>query len=146
MRFRISLNTIRNIYKMALNVPSVKLNNGHHFPLVGLGTYKTNNNPEQLINAIKHAVSIGYRHFDLALCYENEDVIGRAFKEVFEESKGTLKREDFFIVDKLWNTYHSKEEVPKNLDRQLKDLGFDYVDLYLMHWPFAFKVTVLFIF
>jgi diketogulonate reductase-like aldo/keto reductase len=74
----------------------------------------------------------------LALCYENEDVIGRAFKEVFAD--GALKREDFFIVDKLWNTYHSKNEVSKCLDLQLKSLGFDYLDLYLMHWPFGFKV------
>jgi diketogulonate reductase-like aldo/keto reductase len=67
------------------------------------------------------------------LCYENEDIIGNALRNAIEESNGALKREDFFIVTKLWNTYHSAEEVPKNVDIQLKSFGFDYFGRYFFN-------------
>jgi len=79
-------------------------------------------------------VKIGYRHFDLAWLYGNEDVIGAALRSSIEESNGTLKREDFFLVSKVWNTFHSKELVRECLNETLTKLGFDYIDLYLIHW------------
>ena len=70
--------------------------------------YFKGDNPETLTKAIKYAISIGYRHFDLAWLYGNEDVIGTALRAAIDESNGKLKREDFFLVSKVWNTFHSK--------------------------------------
>jgi diketogulonate reductase-like aldo/keto reductase len=67
-----------------------------------------------------------------AYCYGNEDEVGEGLKEAFDSG---LKREDIFVTTKLWCTYHSRVE--ENLDKSLKSLGLDYVDLYLMHWPVA---------
>jgi diketogulonate reductase-like aldo/keto reductase len=107
-------------------IPTVELTSGFSFPVIGLGTYKTNGEPEKLFSAVKAAIEYGYRHFDCALCYENEEIIGKAIRSAIDESKGALKREDFFIVTKLWNTYHSAEEVPRNVDIQLKSFGIEY--------------------
>jgi diketogulonate reductase-like aldo/keto reductase len=107
-------------------------------PLIGLGTFRTADDKSGLINAIKHAIKIGYRHIDGAWLYSNEDVIGQAIKEAIEESEGKLKREDLFLVSKVWNTFHSKDLVRKCLDETLKNLGVDYIDLYLVHWPMGF--------
>jgi diketogulonate reductase-like aldo/keto reductase len=67
-----------------------------------------------------------------AYCYGNEDEVGEGLKEAFDTG---IKREDLFITTKLWCTYHTRVE--ENLDKSLKSLGLDYVDLYLMHWPVA---------
>src|SRR6266436_43255 len=67
-----------------------------------------------------------------AYCYGNEDEVGEGLKEAFDSG---IKREDIFVTTKLWCTYHSRVE--ENLDKSLKSLGLDYVDLYLMHWPVA---------
>ena len=64
--------------------------------------------------------------------------MGKALKEAIEESKGELKREDFFITSKIWNTHHSRNKVEKCLQEILDDLGVSYVDLLLCHWPFGF--------
>jgi aldehyde reductase len=118
--------------------PTVKLSNGLSIPLVGLGTYKEEDE-SKLIVAIKEAIKAGYRHFDCAYIYFNEQHIGKAIRESIEESNGKLKREDFFIVSKCWNTYHSKEGVKKSIDDCLARFGLDYLDLYVMHWPMGFK-------
>lgn len=75
-------------------------------------------------------MSVGYRHIDAAYVYGNEDEVGEGLAEAF---KSGLKREDVFVTTKLWCTYHSRVE--ENLDKSLKSLGLDYVDLYLVHWP-----------
>jgi diketogulonate reductase-like aldo/keto reductase len=93
-----------------------------------------------LLVAVKHALKVGYRHIDTAWLYGNEDVIGRAVKEAIAESNGTLKREDLFIVSKVWNTHHTRDLVRQCLNETLTSLGLDYVDLYLVHWPMGFKV------
>jgi len=94
-----------------------------------------------VIDTIKAAVKSGYRHFDCAWLYGNEDLIGRGLKEAIEESEGNLKREDFFLVSKIWNSFHSKDQVEVCLNKILKDLQVDYIDLLLIHWPMGFKVT-----
>ena len=91
-------------------------------------------------DALKHAIKCGYRHIDTAYVYLNEDVIGRTLKEVIDESNGTLKREDFFLVSKVWCTHHSKQAVRQALQETLKNLQTDYLDLYLIHFPMGFKV------
>jgi diketogulonate reductase-like aldo/keto reductase len=74
-----------------------------------------------------------------AYCYGNEDEVGEGLKEAFAAG---VKREDIFITTKLWCTYHSRVE--ENLDKSLKSLGLDYVDLYLVHWPVAMNPNGIF--
>ena len=106
-----------------------KLNTGASIPALGLGTWQSE--PGQVETAVSHAIKIGYRHIDCAYMYGNEDEVGAGLKKAL--ASGEVKREDIFVTTKLWCTYHSRVE--ENLDMSLKDLGLDYVDLYLMHWP-----------
>merc|ERR1712227_81950 len=119
--------------KMA--VPAFKLNSGHTMPMVGLGMRKSK--PGEVAAAVKAAIDIGYRHFDCAWMYGNEDEIGTAIKEKIKEGK--ITRSDIFITSKLWNTFHKPEDVLPSCKTSLSLLGLDYMDLYLMHWPTAFK-------
>lgn len=118
-----------------LRAPTIKLNNGVEMPAMGLGTWKSK--PGQVEESVKSAIKAGYRLIDCAFAYENEDEVGRALKEMFDS--GVVKREELFIVDKLWCTFHSRPLVSKALDMSLKALGLKYVDLYLIHWPFGYK-------
>lgn len=119
---------------MASKIPSVKLTETVSMPVVGLGTYKAANKDE-LVAAVKSAVSAGYRHFDCAHIYFNEEQVGQGIRESIAESNGALTRADFFITSKNWNTFHSKAGVEKSLKEVLERLQMDYVDLFLMHWP-----------
>lgn len=87
--------------------------------------------------AVKHAIDVGYRHFDTAYAYENESEVGQAIRDKIAD--GAVTREEIFITTKLWNTKHEPEKVEAACRESCKNLGFDYIDLYLMHWPFAFK-------
>ncbi|KAN0047918.1 hypothetical protein ACTA71_002307 [Dictyostelium dimigraforme] len=114
-----------------------KLNDGvHHIPMIGLGTYNGSKVGE-VGNAVKVALKSGYRHIDGAAIYMNEKEIGHALKEVFAE--GEIKREDIFYVSKLWNSCHHASLVRKHCEKTLEDLGLEYLDLYLIHWPIAFE-------
>lgn len=117
----------------------IKLNDGNMFPFIGLGTFRSVGEDVDVNNAIKSAIKAGYRHFDLAWFYKNEDVIGSALKEAIEESNGALKREDLYLVSKVWNTHHTKEQAVLSLNETLANLKVDYIDLFLVHWPMGFK-------
>ncbi|OWF38269.1 aldose reductase-like [Mizuhopecten yessoensis] len=114
-------------------IPEQTLLSGYRVPCVGLGTWKSK--PGEAGAAVKTAIGLGYRHFDCALIYRNEKDIGQAITEIIDE--GIVKREDLFITTKLWNTHHSKARVLEGCKESLANLGLDYIDLYLMHWPIA---------
>lgn len=109
---------------------------GDKMPLVGLGTWRIlpkNICAETVYQAIKN----GYRLIDAACDYDNEVEVGQGIKRAFDE--GIVKREDIFVTSKLWNTYHRKEHVKQACLKDMKDLGVDYLDLYLIHFPIAQK-------
>jgi len=113
---------------------SVKLNNGNTMPIVGFGLWKvTENTADVVYNAIK----TGYRLFDGACDYGNEKEAGEGVARAIKD--GLVKREDLFIVSKLWNSFHEKERVIPIAKKQLADWGIDYFDLYVIHFPIAIK-------
>lgn len=89
------------------------------------------------MQVIKHAIDHGYRHIDTALFYQNEAQVGQAIREKIAD--GTVKREEIFLVTKLWNTYHDPSKVEDGCKISLANLGLDYIDLYLMHTPMGSK-------
>ena len=109
--------------------------NGDAFPAFGLGTWLSKKN--EVYNAVLEAIRVGYRHIDCAYIYGNEAEIGSALKFAFDS--GLVKREELFITSKLWNSYHQFEQVEVAIRTSLMDLQLEYLDLYLMHWPIAFK-------
>ncbi|EIN06436.1 Aldo/keto reductase [Punctularia strigosozonata HHB-11173 SS5] len=112
----------------------LSLSSGNTIPQIGLGTWLSQ--PNEVENAVEIAVKHGYRHLDLAQVYQNQDEVGRALKKVIPS---VVKREELFITSKLWNSSHQPGEAEKELDFTLGQLGLDYLDLYLIHWPVAFK-------
>ncbi|KAL7804161.1 NADP-dependent oxidoreductase domain-containing protein [Trichoderma afarasin] len=109
-------------------ITTFKLNNGLEMPAVGLGTWQSKAGEVQ--TAVSYALQNGYKLVDGAYCYANEDEVGEGLKEAFAAG---VKREDVFVVTKVWATYNTRVE--EGLDKSLKSLGLDYVDLLLVHWP-----------
>ena len=105
---------------------------------IGLGTWKAKGN--EVKKAVKDALKAGMRHIDTAAAYGNEKEIGEALAEVFAE--GNIMREDVFITSKLWNDAHKEGYVIPAIEKSLKNLQLEYLDLYLVHWPVAFKPGV----
>ena len=106
---------------------------GDEIPVIGLGTFGSDSvSPETVAATIVKAIEAGYRHIDCASVYGNEKEIGNALKEVFKS--GIIKRENLWITSKVWNDMHDK--VVESCNQSLTDLQLDYLDLYLIHWPF----------
>ena len=114
-------------------VPSIRLASGRIIPSIGMGTFGSDRyGPEEIAAAVAGAIRCGYRFFDCASVYGNEDLIGGVFGEAFKS--GAVKREDLFITSKVWNDMHGR--VMESLSKTLADLRLSYVDAYFVHWPF----------
>jgi len=114
-------------------VPYKTLYNGARIPVIGLGTFGSDNyDAETIARAVKTAITMGYRHIDCASVYGNEKEIGVALQEVFAE--GIVTRKELWITSKVWNDKH--KQVVESCKQSLADLQLDYLDLYLVHWPF----------
>ncbi|WP_312644169.1 aldo/keto reductase [Hydrogenoanaerobacterium sp.] len=117
-------------------VPQKTLYNGIQIPCIGMGTFGSDRfTPEQVSQAVAGAIKVGYRLFDCASVYGNEDLIGKVFAQAFLE--GTVTREELFITSKVWNDMHGKGDVLLSCAKTLKDLQISYIDAYFVHWPFA---------
>ncbi|KAG8192917.1 hypothetical protein JTE90_025625 [Oedothorax gibbosus] len=115
---------------------TVLLSNGQCMPVIGLGLFQTRD-PDELTSAILAALDAGYRHFDGAFAYKNEDLFGQVLQKAIKERK--VKREDLFIVTKLPPNGLHPDDVEYFFKKSLSDLQLDYVDLYLIHFPVAGK-------
>ena len=115
-------------------VPYRTLNSGARMPAVGLGTFGSDHvSAAQVAEAVRGAAAVGYRHFDCASVYGNEAEVGTAFKKILRDG---IKREDLWITSKLWNHKHGENAVIASCRQSLADLRLEYLDLYLVHWPF----------
>jgi 2,5-diketo-D-gluconate reductase A len=108
-------------------VPDIRLNNGVEIPQLGFGVFQIK--PEETTEAVRRALETGYRHLDTAEMYGNEKEVGRAVRE------SGIAREEVFVTSKLNNGFHAPDEALRAFDQSLEDLGFDYLDLFLVHWP-----------
>ncbi|HVC74248.1 MAG TPA: aldo/keto reductase [Mycobacteriales bacterium] len=108
-------------------VPTVLLNNGVEIPQLGFGVFKVP--PEQTEDVTRTALEIGYRHVDTAQMYGNEAGVGRAVRAA------GLARDEVFVTSKLDNPNHARDDALRSFDGTLAELGFDHVDLFLIHWP-----------
>ncbi|MDC0053057.1 aldo/keto reductase [Gammaproteobacteria bacterium] len=108
---------------------------GQTMPAVGLGLWKLETN--EVAEAVYNAIKNGYRHLDSAADYGNEQQVGEGIARALKD--GLCSREDLWITSKLWNTFHRKEYVQRACEKSLSDLGIDYFDLYLIHFPIALQ-------
>ncbi|MCA1737726.1 MAG: aldo/keto reductase [Actinobacteria bacterium] len=108
-------------------VPGITLNDGNTIPQLGFGVFQIE--PKDTAEAVNNALEVGYRHIDTAEMYGNEKEVGEAIRE------SGLDRGDIFITSKLNNAFHEPPDAREAFDATLSDLGFDYVDLFLIHWP-----------
>jgi 2,5-diketo-D-gluconate reductase A len=108
-------------------VPTIHLNNGVQIPQLGFGVYQIP--PEQTVEAVRSALEVGYRHVDTAEMYGNEKEVGQAVRE------SGIDRAEVFVTSKLNNGFHRRDDALRAFDQTLADLGFDVLDLFLVHWP-----------
>lgn len=124
------MSTIVNLAK----VPTVTLYNKDVIPGIGMGTFGSDRcTAEQVSAAVAGAIRCGYRMFDCAACYGNEEQIGRVFRDAFDN--GIVMRKDLYIMTKVWNDMHDKVEA--SCLKSIADLQCDYIDMFFIHWPFA---------
>jgi alcohol dehydrogenase (NADP+) len=115
-------------------VPKRRLASGAAIPVVGLGTFGSDSvSGEAVAEAVLEAGHVGYRHFDCASVYGNEDLVGRSLEKLLRSG---VRREDLWVTSKLWNDKHGEKDVVPSCEQTLRDLRLDYLDLYLVHWPF----------
>ncbi|KAG9240586.1 putative NAD(P)H-dependent D-xylose reductase xyl1 [Calycina marina] len=119
----------------AMSPPTIKLNSGHEMPQVGFGLWKVDN--ATCADTVYNAIKTGYRLFDGACDYGNEQEAGEGVARAIKD--GLVKREELFIVSKLWNTFHEGHQVEPIVKKQLADWGIDYFDLFYIHFPVALK-------
>lgn len=119
--------------KLATSI-TFKLSNGSSIPALGLGTVPSEDASE-VKDQVKTAIKAGYRHIDTAWRYGTEIYVGEAIKESIEE--GIVQRSDLFVTTKIWPVFHKNPQ--DSFKKSLEDLGLDYVDLLLQHWPLCFK-------
>lgn len=112
-------------------VPTVTLHDDREMPLLGLGTYKLQGAEGEKI--IRQAIDMGYRKFDTAAMYGNENIVGKAIADAV--AAGDVTRDEIFVTTKLWNDDQGRDNVGPAFYKSLTNLGLDYVDLYLVHWP-----------
>ena len=112
---------------MSYNIERIKLNNNTYMPSVGFGTSMVVG--EKCVEIIKKAIEVGYRHIDTASAYKNEKEIGKALAE------SDLNRKDLFITSKVWKDSMGFDNTIKSFENTLLDLGLEYIDLFLIHWP-----------
>jgi len=105
-----------------------ELSNGVKIPSMGYGTWR-NEDPRECVEGVRSAIEVGFTHIDCARAYANEKLVGQGIRE------SGVPRDQLFITGKLRNSAHGYEEVKKEVEASLKDLGTDYLDLYLIHWP-----------
>jgi len=111
-----------------------RLYTGALMPAIGLGTFGSDHvSADEIAEAVKGAAEVGYRHFDCASVYGNEDRIGGALREIM---RGGVRRADLWIASKLWNDKHGEDDVIASCRKSLDDLQLDYLDAYFVHWPF----------
>ena len=116
-----------------ISIPTKKLYTGSQIPCIGYGTFGSDYIPAETVSeTVKKAIYSGYRQIDCASVYGNEKNIGEVLDEIFKS--GFLEREDLWITSKVWNDMH--DNVVESCKQSLKDLKIDYLDLYLVHWPF----------
>ena len=109
------------------SVPNIRLNNGVEIPQLGYGVFLVE--PAECVDAVTNALEVGYRHIDTAQMYGNEKEVGEAIR------RSGLDRSEVFVTSKLNNNRHDPADALKAFDTTLDDLGFDYLDLFLVHWP-----------
>lgn len=112
---------------MTNTVPSITLNDGHTIPQLGFGVFKVD--PAETERIVTDALEVGYRHLDTAKVYGNESGVGKAIAD------SGIARDELFVTTKLWNDDQGTQSALDAFDRSLEQLGLDYVDLYLIHWP-----------
>ena len=108
-------------------VPGITLNDGNTIPQLGFGVFQIE--PDETAEAVREAIEVGYRHIDTAEMYGNEREVGEGIRT------SGVDRGDVFVTSKLNNGLHEPDDARQAFDKTLSDLGFDYVDLFLIHWP-----------
>jgi alcohol dehydrogenase (NADP+) len=115
-------------------VPTRMLATGARIPAIGLGTFGSDRfRGEQIAEAVLGAAAVGYRHFDCASVYGNESHVGRALETILSAG---VKRADLWVTSKVWNDRHGDGQAITSCEQSLRDLRLDYLDLFLIHWPF----------
>jgi alcohol dehydrogenase (NADP+) len=115
-------------------VPTRRLRSGARIPAIGLGTFGSDRfKGEDIAAAVVGAAGVGYRHFDCASVYGNEHLIGQALARI---QRAGVKRDELWVTSKLWNDKHGEGDVLASCKKSLEDLQLEYLDLFLVHWPF----------